>query len=377
MPGRPSDLRGLLLHVGLTHIRQRGDEIWASCPSHRDSGDSWSINTRTGVHSCFACGHAGTLQTLVMEELEIDNFKANRLIRQYGGEDVLDYLAEAETVSTRMAPEEPESFRPAPLTMRERFATFDDVPDEALAKRKITRDTATEFGLRWKKPKTWVFPIQSLGGRLMGWEEKSPSFVFDRPKGINTSETVFGAPRLRSCEQAILVESPLDACRLWTLGYEHAFASFGAVVSDDQMRLLFQYADEVCLALDNDAAGSENMARLISGVRYGKNGKVYRSTPWWNHKKLVVIAYAKSDGKDVGEMSEDRIAESLAEAEPANLWVQGVTRLNDDIFREAQRVPRGSGRAHVLPARPAGGLRNGARQDRGNHRSGRGTDRRR
>lgn len=377
MPGAPKDLPGLLAHIGLTHIRERGDEVWASCPSHRDSGDSWSINRRTGMHSCFACGHAGTIQTLVMEEMECDNFKANRLIRSFGAADVLDHLEAAAEARSRAQDieEDPTPFKPAPLSMTARFATFGDVPDEALAKRKISRETAEEFGLRWKGPKTWVLPIRSPGGRLMGWEEKSPNFVFDRPKGINTSETVFGAERLAWCDQAILVESPLDACRLHSLGYEHAFASFGAVVSDDQIRLLCEYANEIVLALDNDHAGTENMARIVSGVRYAKNGKAVRSTVWWAHKPLKVIAYRKGDGKDVGEMSEDRIAESLAEATAANLWVQGVTRDHYDAHREtlkgvrrpATRIPRGGGRADVLRP-PAGRLRNGARQDGGDHR---------
>lgn len=379
MPRPPKDLRGLLEHIGLKYIRERGDEVWAGCPSHHDSGDSWSINRRTGMHSCFACGHAGTLQMLVMDEVGCDNFAANRLIRSYGVEDILDYLEEAERQRSQLIeePEDESPFRPPPMSMAVKFSLFTDPPDQALAKRKISRESAEAYGLRWKAPKAWVLPIRSPGGQLMGWEEKGPQFVLDRPRGVNTSETVFGAERLRHCERAVLLESPLDACLLHTLGIEHAFASFGAVVSDAQIRLLCEYTDEILLALDNDKAGRENMARIISGVRYAKNGKRVRSTEWQAHKKISVISYDKSDGKDVGEMSEDRIRQALGEPIPAHLWVQGVARDHYEFFRAVAGLPRGGRRPNGGGKPLTGRLRDGAGKDGRDHRRSGATDRRR
>lgn len=370
MPAPPRDVAGLLAEIGLSYIRPRGDEVWASCPSHKDSGDSWSINARTGLHSCFGCGYAGHLQGLVMDVLDCDNFKANRLIRSYGMAEVLDL----DEVARALEPKEVASFRPAKLPVSAHFATFGVVPDSALANRKLSREAAEEYGLRWKDPGTWILPIRSPGGKLMGWEEKNKVMVRDRPNGVASAETVFGAERLRWSPRAILVESPLDAVRLRTLGYEHAYASFGAVVSDAQMRLLAEYVGEIVLALDNDAAGRENTARLLSGVRYNKKGAEVRSPAWLTLAEVSVIDYQSGDGKDIGEMSEDRIHESLATTVAGLAWLQGVERLNH-VPRHAAPVSRGSRRADGQAKRPSRRLFDGARKNGRDNRGRRGTHR--
>jgi len=346
------------------------------CATVRETGD-FSLADNLLVGNCFGCGYAGSLTWLVMEQMECDNFVANRLIRSYGGATVLDALEMSSSLEEQRDTTYEEPYKRVALSMGAQFQTFGAPPVDQLEKRHVSPEISSHLGIRWKAPSTWILPIKSPGGVLLGWEEKAPNIVRDRPTGVKTSSTVFGAEHLRACKTAILVESPLDAAKLRTLGYEHSYASFGAVVSDDQMRLLSEYCDEILLALDHDAAGTENMARLASGIRYNQRGETVRSTSWWARKRLLIISYAEDDPKDVGDMSEDRIAESVANATPANLWLEGAKRITHGVSRSTKGISTRGLSASGVRRIPPRGTFNGAGQNRHSHRNSRTPNRKR
>ena len=62
------NVRRVLGRLGITVAEERRGELWARCPnrSHEsESTDNWSINTKTGRHSCFVCGTRGSVEGLV------------------------------------------------------------------------------------------------------------------------------------------------------------------------------------------------------------------------------------------------------------------------------------------------------------------------
>jgi DNA primase len=353
---------GLLDRLGLAHIRERGEEVWAECPSHHDSGDSWSINKANGMHRCFACGYRGHVQLLVMDTLDVDNFEANRLIRSFGLNDTIDIDRLAEARDAGPVPER----RVLPHTAR--FSTFPTPPEAEIQHRHLDVDTIMRFGIRWN-PRTdsWVLPIRTPGGELLGWQEKAGKSVRNRPPGIVKSKTVFGAELLEPARKVVLVESPLDAAYLSSIGYQ-AFASFGAGVSDDQMRLLTDYADEIVLALDNDAAGEENTARLAAGYSFNQKGQIIPGIRWAARAPLWVINYRPDSPKDVGEMEVDQVVWAIEDAVHILDWLPTAKRENSDVSRSTARVPAGRIRANGGTGRHSRRLRDGPRQDPHNHR---------
>lgn len=349
----------------MTHIHVRGPEIWASCPSHKDSGDSWSINRNSGFHSCFACRYSGTLQMLIMDELDCDNFVATRLMTSYGSAELMETAA-VRAQRDDVYDEDDEPYRRPPMSIPAQYASFVDVPDSKLAERFITRESADEFKVRWRRDTpggSWVLPIRSPGNQLLGYQEKNDTEkeVKNRPMNMRKSNTVFGAERLTSWPRAIVVESPLDAVRLHSLGYDHVVATFGAEVSEDQMRLITGYADSVLLALDNDAAGRENMAAIASGKKYNRRGQETRGTSWLARVPLWIMDYAPGDLKDVGEMRPARV-HSLVESPMAALpWLTNVERQNR-VCRNASKVPGRGRQPDGRGAKPARRLRDGVGQ---------------
>lgn len=363
----PQDLHGLLAHIGLTNIRARGEEVWASCPSHKDSGDSWSMNAKTGLHRCFGCGYAGSLQSAVMDTLDIDNFVANRLIRSFGLAEVLD-------ADTLYELREPAHHEPAPLAPTVRFRTFTEVPEGVLANKQISPASARHFDIRWETDtSSWALPIKSPGGVFLGYQSKGPGRVVRTlPPGIKKKRTVFGAEHLVRCKTVIIVESPLDVAVLHTLGYESAIATFGAVVADEQIRLVRDYAEEIILALDNDAAGLENMARIAGGVSYNQRGQRIESTPWMDLIPMKIIKYWRPSGskpKDIGEMTPAESAWALDNAVPALGWALTIERMNRRVHRPVAPIPGRSRRTHGGQPRDPGRLLDGAGQNSGDHRS--------
>jgi DNA primase len=139
--------------------------------------------------------------------------------------------------------------------------------------------------------RTWVIPIRTAQGKLLGYQRKRGKYVENVPEDMRKSRTLFGIDVFDG-GTAILVESPLDVVRLTSAGVDGGVAAFGAGVSKYQMNLLLEEADEIVLALDNDEAGILSTQKLKA--TYG------RRIP------LLTLCYDYTpDAKDVGEMEKD------------------------------------------------------------------------
>jgi DNA primase len=152
------------------------------------------------------------------------------------------------------------------------LALFDAPPFEALDGRRVSSGAVSHYGVLWdSKKENWILPIRSPEtGELWGFQEKGDGWFCNKPAKVNKSETLFGIETLTG-RTAILLESPLDCLRLHTAGISGAVSSYGVQVSDEQLELLFDRAEIVIFALDNDEAGLKKMWELRQ--RYLKSGK--------------------------------------------------------------------------------------------------------
>lgn len=262
-----------------------GSEAWAQCPMHEkrtgraDSNPSWSMNVESGLHKCFSCGYSGSAASLSFDLTGERIAPTERVV--------------IDTSKLRMPPPAP---LPHPTVDPAILLSMDDVADDALASRRITRETADEFGIRAREH-LWVLPIRSPDLRsLWGWQVKAPGFVRNYPVGVRKSETLF-----RSCveeSRVVVVESPLDAARLQQLGI-HAAATFGASVSEAQLDLLGRYYT-VVLAMDADDAGRASQEKMAKGLL--ERGVIVR------------VAEHPAGAKDVGDMEDDAVREMVEAA---------------------------------------------------------------
>jgi hypothetical protein len=189
--------------------------------------------------------------------------------------------------------EQPKEQAPERETVNEAsLALFCLPPPRSCERRQITPEACADFGVLWSPAdKRWILPIRDpFTGELWGWQEKGKRFFRNYPAGVPKSRTLFGDLAWRG-ETALLLESPLDAVRAHSLGIPGAFASFGAHVSEAQMRLLKARCRQLVLGLDNDTAG------------LGARDKIHDR---WRPRGLPMkfLDYSHTTAKDLGDMSD-------------------------------------------------------------------------
>jgi len=289
------DLTEVLTGLGIEIKRIQSDEINGRCPVHHltkgreSSRYSWYMNSETGLWYCFSCGARGNLSMLV-SQLTTDP-SALWQIQSHLIHSGLRRLTEVEQEVT--VHREPVDWV--------HYAKFSPAPDGLLKLRKLDKEVATRYGIRWDSDnKATVIPIVSPLGELWGWQLKKHGWVRNQPEGVHKGMTLFGIERSHS-PIGLLLESPLDVVRFHSVysGDDiSAVASFGANVSEHQANLLADRFDGLILAFDNDHAGALETSRLS------------RSLPSFR-KRVKYWRYIDSDIKDLGDMSDFQIMNGL------------------------------------------------------------------
>ena len=297
------DVRDMLDAAGVQGLRETPKEIVGRCPGHlertghEDSHPSWSVNRDTHVHFCFSCGYRGTLTQLLTD------------LTGTAPVDLSEELKKQSFLSRIAAREEPEQTLEPVISEWAITNILSDVPERLLQLRYLLRSAVDRYQVRWNRDtRQWVLPLRSSRGDLLGAQYRQSGSVLTLPAGLPKSTTLFGYNEVKQNDWAVLVESPLDAVRLFGLGIP-AFASLGAWVSKQQAILMARAFSYVIMALDNDKAGNEGAAVLKPMLR--KQGCAALD---WDYTGLV-----DADGnpaKDVGDVPDD---EALVKAHDRTL----------------------------------------------------------
>jgi len=291
------NLYTILESAGIAPLRETQREIYARCPmhvartGHEDHNPSWSINQNTYRHHCFSCGYGGT--TLQQLLVDVTGSAPDDLDKELAKQSFLRRMSEVGE-----QPEETlEPIIPILTEWSLHHAMF-DVPERLVAFRHLQRVAIDAYEVRWTgKTRQWVLPLRSPEGLLLGAQYRQKGNVVTLPDGVSKSTTLFGF--LQCCEgsHCTLVESPLDAVRLFGLGIP-ALSSLGAWVAPEQIKLLARTFTRVFVALDNDTTGNKSAEIVAPLLR--KAG----TTPIrWNYDGLVDDE--GDPAKDVGEVESD------------------------------------------------------------------------
>ena len=298
------DIEKVLLNLDITLTAQRGDEVQGLCPMHKartgreDIHPDWWINSVTGAHFCFSCGYKRNIYTLVADLKGIDYFDAKDYVDSSQEVDVDTLLKRIRELPQYISTVE------EPLAMSEaRLAVFVDPPENELRKRFITPAAAKHHGVLWDpKHEAWIVPIREPNEHtLWGWQEKGARgrFFRNQPQGVKKSKTVFGV-EVMSTETLVVVESPLDVARLTSAGVEGSISTYGAIISEEQAKIM-RRAKKVIAAFDKDDAGM-HANELMRGFarKYGI--------------ELSYFNYTGIDVKDPGDMTEKEIKRGIETA---------------------------------------------------------------
>ena len=290
------DLIRVLEDAGIERLHAGSKEVSGACPmhvqrtGHPDTHPSWSINRNTYLHNCFACGYKGNLETLLVDVTGANpvdlmlTLREQALLRQWQ-----QVRAEPEPIVTSILPK---------LSDWAIINVLKDVPQRFLERRRLKREAIDQYQVRYSPDtKQVVMPLRSPGGDLLGAQYRQVGSVLTLPKDVAKSTTLFGYSVMSDHDYVALVESPLDAVRLFGLGVP-ALSSLGAWVSAEQCRLLARAFTTVYLALDNDKAGRSGSAIARRSLR--KQGTAVVE---WDYTDLVDENGEKA--KDVGDAADD------------------------------------------------------------------------
>jgi DNA primase len=291
-----------LVKVVSEHVRltKRNRDLWGLCPFHQEDSPSFKVNPQMQSWYCFGCERSGDVFTFVELIEKIDKRGALQMLAERAGVELRKLTPEQkeradirhrvlaqlklaaqyyEYVLWKTAAGEPgrrllESRRVGEETARRfqlGYAPAGRGFAEYLRAKKRSLSDAQEAGLMRRDGADFfaerlVIPIRDERGQTLAFTARTVRA--DEPrKYINSPETlayikgrvIFGLDGAREeitkRGNAVLMEGQFDVITAHQFGVTNAVASSGTALTEDQVRLLKRFTDELLLVFDSDRAG--------------------------------------------------------------------------------------------------------------------------
>ena len=312
-------------------LQRRGANYIACCPFHNEKTPSFNVNPARGIFKCFGCGEAGGPVQFLMKHENMTYVESLRFLANKYHIEIKEKEETPEEIAARQKSES--------LYIVSDFAGkfFQESLTSAEGKsigyayfrsRGLTDETIQKYGLGWApkskhaltdaakkagyKPEYLletglcaqlddssvrdrfydrvIFPIHSVSGRVIAFGGRTLYADFKEKglgKYVNSKESEiyvkskslygiwFAKNDISKKDKCYLVEGYLDVLSMHQLGITNVVASSGTSLTDDQIRLIKRFTNNVTIMYDGDAAGIHAALRGISMVlKEGMNVRV-------------------------------------------------------------------------------------------------------
>jgi DNA primase len=310
-------------------LRRRGVNFIARCPFHDEKTPSFTVSPAKGLFKCFGCGKGGNAVTFVMEhehlsyigaikylgkkygiEIQEKEQSAEEVIRNNDREsmlivssfanaffsDTLNSTDEGKAVGLSYFQERGFSkkiidkfqlgYSPVKRTALSEAAVKAGYKEEFLVKTglSIKRDGGALFDRFSGRA---IFPIHSLsgrviafGGRILHADKKTAKYLNSPDSDIYLKRNVlygiyFSKQAIGKLDKCYLVEGYTDVISMFASGIENVVASSGTSLTEEQIKLISRFSENVTVLFDGDAAGIKASIRGIDMLlRHGLKIKV-------------------------------------------------------------------------------------------------------
>ncbi len=292
-------------------LNKKGANHWGLCPFHHEKTPSFSVNESKQIFHCFGCNKGGGAIRFVMEveslsfpdavrklaaqagmEVPEDspgdgrwrekrrrilelNKEAARFYRSMlddpRGAHVADYIAHKRHISPKFSARfglgaAPDGWDNLILAMREKGYDKADLIEAGLAV------AGKNGGVYDKYRNRLMLPVIDVRGDVIGFTSR----VMDdsTPKYLNTPETdifkkrsiLYGLNYAKNTKRPnfILVEGNIDVITLHQAGFDNTVATMGTALTEDHIKLMSRYTQELVVCMDNDSAGKDATLRSIA-----------------------------------------------------------------------------------------------------------------
>ena len=308
-------------------LKRRGSSLWACCPFHNEKSPSFHVEPSRGIYKCFGCGKSGTAVGFLMEYEKLSYTEALKyLAKKYN----IEFKEEEETAEQLAARQHNESLLAVSEFARKFFC--DQLKEgegravgyQYYRKRNILDTTIEKWSLGWAPSgKTTLvdaaraagykdeylvdtglairrddgslydrfrervmFPIHSVSGRVIAYSGRT--LKADNPaKYVNSPETEiyiksrnlmgiwFAKSGIAREDRCILVEGNVDVVMMHQMGITNVVASCGTSLTEEQIRLIGKFTQNITIMYDGDKAGLHAAVRAIGLIlKEGMNPKV-------------------------------------------------------------------------------------------------------
>ena len=298
-------------------LKRRGASFVACCPFHNEKTPSFYVTPSKGIFKCFGCGKAGSAVGFIMEHEHCSYVDALKYLAkkyhievQEKEESPEDLARKQKTESILLVMEFAQKFYVESLLSKSDFG----VGLNYLHNRGLDDETIARFGLGWApsgrtaladaaiaagyKPEYLVeanlcnryedgrlvdrfheramFPIHSLSGRVIAYSGRTLKSDPNIAKYINSSETpVYVKSRalygiwlakgeIAKSDRCYLAEGNVDVVSMHQLGITNTVASCGTALTEEQIRVIKKFTDNITVMYDGDKAGIHAAQRAVS-----------------------------------------------------------------------------------------------------------------
>ncbi|MDD2385272.1 MAG: DNA primase [Bacteroidales bacterium] len=290
------------------HLKRRGSNFQGLCPFHNEKTPSFTVSPAKGIFKCFGCGKGGNAVNFIMEHEQLSYPEALRyLAKKYGieiqerelsdEEKKLGSEKESMLIVTKFASnyfaenlmQSEEGISIGLRYFRERGFSKQIINDFKLGYSPEERDAFTKDSLKngYKLEfleKTGLsivkenfnfdrfagrvmFPIFSLSGQVIGFggrtlkTDKNIAKYLNSPESAiySKSKVLYGLFQAKQeiikKEKCYLVEGYTDVLSFHKADIKNVVASSGTSLTEDQIRLIHRFTNDVTILYDADSAG--------------------------------------------------------------------------------------------------------------------------
>lgn len=290
-------------------LNKKGRNYLGLCPFHSEKTPSFTVYPETSSYYCFGCGAGGDAITFIRERENLSYTEAVKFLADRAGIRIPEDAGEDKTGRLRTKILE---------INRETARYFynclvSDTGKKALAyllSRGMDKKTIKSFGVGYA-PDSWdrlrghlkgkgysyeemeaaavivkgksgsfydmfrdriMFPIIDLRGNVIGFggrimEGKGPKYLNSPDTMVfKKSRNLFALnfAKKEKAEALILGEGYMDVIAMHQAGFKNAVATLGTSLTEEQARLIAEYAGKVIIAYDSDEAGQKASKRALN-----------------------------------------------------------------------------------------------------------------
>mgnify|MGYP001596249584 CR=1 FL=1 len=339
-------------------VPRGGEKYGAHCPFHKDGTEknpSMSVDNSKGLYYCFACNAKGNALSFLREKAGM-NFKQSveflgkrfsvdisGFFSRTASSGIRDRLLQANSLAVKiygkylLAKDEASAYRypvavdylkrrGIPLSIVRDFKIGYAPPrwnalslslkhmgvrDDTLVAAGLSRDKSGRvfdrfidrimFPIINEHSETIAFGGRSIDGREPKYLNSPETAVFRKKRtlyGINVAKEA-----IQERNEVLILEGYIDVIAAHRMGVRHAVGTLGTAFTEEHVRTIRRYTNNIVLGFDNDAAGLKAALSAINVVaQESADAHRWRSDNGANDRSAFSISIFRLDGaKDIDE----------------------------------------------------------------------------